>query len=213
VSHDLKQKSHAQFSEWAPTYDNHWLNHFLFEPAHALLLEEAEALTPGDALDVGCGTAELASRLASRRWQVYAMDLCEPMLHQALAKLNGARDSVHLTVGDSEHLPFGDRSFDLITCSNSFHHYPHQEAVIREMFRVLRPGGRLFLLDGWPDKLWGHILYDIIITRVEGGKVRHRRSADVVELFEKTGFQSVSQKQVHALFPILLTRGIVPGSR
>ncbi len=210
LSHDLKQEARAQFCDWAPTYDNHWLNLFLFEPSHALLLGETESTAPGVALDIGCGTGELALRLAHCQWQVFAMDLCEPMLHQALAKLNGERSRVHLTVGDSEHLPFADHTFDLLTCANSFHHYPHQPAVVREMFRVLRPGGRLLLLDGWPEHLWGRLLYDVIVTRLEGSKVRHRKAHDVRQLFEEAGFICVTQKRVHSLFPLLLTRGTVP---
>jgi ubiquinone/menaquinone biosynthesis C-methylase UbiE len=210
LNHELKKKAHAEFCEWAPTYDDHWLNRYLFEPSHALLLEEAEPLPPGLALDIGCGTGELAARLASRHWHVVAMDLCEPMLHQARTKLNGGRGLVHLALGDSEHLPFESGSFDLLTCANSFHHYPHQEAVVREMFRVLKPGGRLFLLDGWPDHWLGRVIYDLIITRVEGGKVWHRESDHMKEMFEQTGFAHVTQERVFSLFPILLTRGIVP---
>jgi ubiquinone/menaquinone biosynthesis C-methylase UbiE len=208
--HKLKREAHAEFSEWAATYDEHWLNHYLFEPSHTLLLNEIRHTPAGRALDIGCGTGELASRMAARGWQVVGLDLCEPMLHQARAKLNGGGPRVGLTVGDSEHLPFAADSFDLLTCANSFHHYPHQEAVVREMRRVLRPGGRLLLLDGWPDQFVGRIIYDLIITHVEGGKVWHRESHHMKEMFEEAGFAHVTQKRVYSLFPILLTRGIVP---
>jgi ubiquinone/menaquinone biosynthesis C-methylase UbiE len=207
--HDLKQKAHAEFSKWATTYDDHWLNHYLFEPSHTLLLSEVRHTQPGRALDIGCGTGELGSRLAARGWQVVGLDLCETMVHEACAKIGEGK--LCLTVGDSEHLPFAPQSFDLLTCANSFHHYPHQDAVVREMYRVLKPGGRLLLLDGWPDQWMGRIVYDMIITRVEGGNVWHRESHHMREMFEETGFAGITQKRVYSLFPILLTRGTVPG--
>ncbi len=210
VNHELKRDTHAEFCDWAATYDAHWLNHFLFEPSHKMLVRELAAVTPGRVLDVGCGTGELANRLARRGWQVIGLDLCEPMLHRARFKLNGYAGSVRLTVADSEHVPFADGAFDIVTCANSFHHYPNQEAVVRELHRVLKPGGQLFLLDGWPDQFIGRIVYDLIITHVEGGQVWHRESHDVKVMFKDAGFDRVGQKRTYSLFPILLTRGAVP---
>ena len=53
--------------------------------------------------------------------------------------------------GDSERLPFATGSFDFVTCTNSFHHYPRQNRAVVEMHRVLRPGGRLLIIDGYRD--------------------------------------------------------------
>jgi len=210
MNHKLKRRAHVEFSDWAATYDGHWLNRFLFEPSHAMLLEELGGVSPGRALDVGCGTGELANRLARRGWTVVGLDLCETMVHRAWHKLNGNADCVCLTVADSERLPFGTGSFDVVTCANSFHHYPHQETVVRELYRVLRPGGRLFLLDGWPDHFLGRVIYDLVITRVEGGDVRHRGARYLEAVFKRAGFRHVSQRRTYSFFPILLTRGTVP---
>ena len=208
----FKRKAHRQFSAWAETYDGHWLNYFLFEPSHALLLKELREVAPGRALDIGCGTGEFVARLAGRGWEVFALDLCEPMVRQARVKAAGANvgGAVSVTAGDSEHLPFASGSLDVVTCANSFHHYPHQAKVVGEMYRVLRPGGRLLLLDGWPDQFMGRIIFDFIITRVEGGSVWHRESHDMRAMFEDAGFCNVTQRRTYSLFPILLTIGLVP---
>jgi ubiquinone/menaquinone biosynthesis C-methylase UbiE len=205
----FKRKAHSEFSAWADTYDRHWLNHFLFEPSHELLLKQLREITPGRALDIGCGTGEFAARLAARGWEAFALDLCEPMVLQARTKAASIGRVVSVTVGDSEHLPFATGSLDLVTCANSFHHYPHQAKVVREMFRVLQPGGRLLLLDGWPDHFIGRIVYDVIITRVEG-HVWHRESHHMRAMFKDAGFCDVTQKRTYSLFPLLLTIGLVP---
>jgi SAM-dependent methyltransferase len=206
----FKRKAYARFNAWAETYDRHWLNYFLFEPSHALLLKQLKGVAPGRALDIGCGTGQFAARLANRGWEVFALDLCESMAIQARANAADVCGTVSVTVGDSEHLPFATGSLDVVTCANSFHHYPHQAKVIGEMRRVLRPGGRLLLLDGWPDQFIGRIVYDVIITRVEGSSVWHRESHHLRAMFKEAGFCDVTQRRTYSLFPILLTNGLVP---
>ncbi len=209
VKHKTKANAHAEFSEWADSYDSDWINHFLFEPAHAILIKELKRHRPGRSLDIGCGTGELATRLARRGWDPVAFDLCENMLQCAKRKTNH-EVCVTLTAGDSEHLPFADASFDAITCANCFHHFPDQQAVLHEMRRVLKPGGRLLVIDGWPDPIVGRVIYDLIITHVEGGDVKHRSARDMQTFFDRAGLREVSHHRHHGPLPLLLTRGTVP---
>jgi ubiquinone/menaquinone biosynthesis C-methylase UbiE len=75
-----------------------------------------------------------------------ATDLTPAMLSaaRALAAERGTLN-VEFAIADAEELPFGDSSFDLVTCRIAAHHFPHPEHSLREVKRVLRPGG-LFLL-------------------------------------------------------------------
>ena len=72
------------------------------------------------------------------------VDLTPRMIEVARAK-NLANAS--FLVGDSEHLPFEQGAFDVVICTNSFHHYPNPQAFMQEAARVLKDGGRLILRD------------------------------------------------------------------
>ena len=54
---------------------------------------------------------------------------------------------VELVVGDCENLPFAENSFDVVICCESFHHYPNPQDFFNNVYRVLRPNGRLILRD------------------------------------------------------------------
>ena len=72
------------------------------------------------------------------------IDLSEHMIHVAKKK---EMPNVNFVVGDCENLPFDTDSFDVVTCSMSFHHYPNPEDFFHSLSRVLRPGGRFILRD------------------------------------------------------------------
>lgn len=99
-------------------------------------------------LDLGCGAGHTALALASSAARVTALDLTPEMLAVASA-LAGERGvaNVDFCLGDAAALPFADRSFDLVTSRYSAHHYADPTRAVAEAARVLRPGGRLLLVD------------------------------------------------------------------
>ena len=113
--------------------------------------------------------------------------------------------------GDSERLPFASGTFDFVTCANSFHHYPRQDRAVAEMHRVLRPGGRLLLIDGYRDAPWGWFIYDVCVAFREGD-VHHASARRFRDLMDRAGFQAVAQKVHRGPAPFLLSEGVVPES-
>ena len=211
-----KAAAGRQFAKWSAGYDRSLLQWLLFVPSHYCLLER---LGPGggfDLLDVGCGTGIFLDRVktAYPLARVTGVDYSRSMLEFAAGRLSGGqRDSgtagrtPGLVQGDSEFLPFEDDSFDVITCAHSFHHYPHQEDVVGELYRVLRPGGRLMLIDGFRDGWWGWLIYDVCVVAVEG-EVRHASAERFRELLAQAGFVAIRQWVSGRLAPFLLTQAV-----
>ncbi len=99
-------------------------------------------------LDVATGTGRLPQALLATRsfkGHITALDLSARMLAQAQAKL--ADRAAHITwlQHDAQILPFPDESFDVVTCLESLEFFPHPLDAVREMVRVLRPGGMLVI--------------------------------------------------------------------
>jgi ubiquinone/menaquinone biosynthesis C-methylase UbiE len=196
-----------QFDRWSDRYDRDVLQRLFFLPSHRMLLA---ALRHDERriLDIGCGTGRFAIEVL-RRYpdaQVFGLDLSSRMLDQCWQRFQEAGGSLQLVRGDSERLPFGDNSFDVVTCSHSFHHYPSQSRVLSEMHRVLKPGGRLMIIDGDRDRWWGRFLFDGIVVFLEG-PVHHLSSRAFRSLYRQFGFEDISQKRRRGLLPFLMTVG------
>jgi ubiquinone/menaquinone biosynthesis methyltransferase len=109
-------------------------------------LVRAVAPRPGErALDLACGTGDIAFRLAASGARVCGLDITPRMLQLARAKLSPG--ACTWTTGDMTALPFADGAFDLVTTGYGLRNVPDLDAAIAEIARVLRPGGRFASLD------------------------------------------------------------------
>ncbi|MCM1326164.1 MAG: methyltransferase domain-containing protein [Bacteroidales bacterium] len=99
-----------------------------------------------DLLDAGCGTGAMLGMFKKDHpdKNYTGVDLSEKMIEVARSK---NIEGIRFVAGDCENLPFPDNSFDVVTCSMSFHHYPNPERFFISLQRVLRPEGRLVLRD------------------------------------------------------------------
>jgi SAM-dependent methyltransferase len=108
----------------------------------------------GRVLDVGCGTGFFLLNLwqAGFVGEAHACDISPGMVAVCLESARTIGCDVRAKVADAECLPYEDRTFDLVTAHAVLHHLPEPVTALREMFRVLRPGGAL-LVAGEPTTL------------------------------------------------------------
>jgi SAM-dependent methyltransferase len=114
----------------------------------ALLFERLQPVVDEALLDLGCGPAHTALFFAPYVRRVVGADLSDEMLRAAeLGARQRGVEGLWVT-SDVHHLPFRDRSFDLVTCRAAAHHFTEPERAIGEAARLLRRGGRLGIVDG-----------------------------------------------------------------
>ncbi len=102
-------------------------------------------------LDVGCATGRLLSRLGKAGAKnLSGTDLAANILKVANQKLSSINVKADLKVADAEEeLPWADESFDFVTLTGVFHHFYNPQKSLQEIYRVLKTGGRLILIEPW----------------------------------------------------------------
>lgn len=121
---------------------------------------------PDRVLDLATGSGDVAFALARRLaapTSILGMDFCAPMLAEAEAKKAAARDArydrVQFQPGDGMALPLADDSFDAVTIAFGLRNMADRHHALGEMRRVLRPGGRLFVLEFSQPHAWFRPFY------------------------------------------------------
>jgi demethylmenaquinone methyltransferase / 2-methoxy-6-polyprenyl-1,4-benzoquinol methylase len=175
------QKVIGMFSAIAHRYDltNSVLSFGIHHWWRRVLLKKAPSRRDIIALDLCTGTGDLLPILSRRYSQVVGADFCRPMLDVADKKY-GSHKGISLCQADALDLPFADNSFGVVTVSFGVRNFESLQKGLREIQRVLAPGGRLLVLEfGQPKGLFGFVYrwYSKVIMPWIGGVLTGNRTA------------------------------------
>ncbi|MFA5266267.1 MAG: ubiquinone/menaquinone biosynthesis methyltransferase [Opitutaceae bacterium] len=130
------------------------------------LVDAVREYRPASVLDLATGSGDVAFSLARAMPHVIritGLDFCKPMLDEAEAKKNLAHDNCHACIefrqGDGMALPFAAESYDAVTLSFGLRNMASRDVCLQEIHRVLKPGGRLFILEFSQAYAWFRPLY------------------------------------------------------
>jgi SAM-dependent methyltransferase len=109
-------------------------------------LHEYRSFAGRKVLDVGCGNGYVLSRYAAEGAEVYGVDLTPTAIALSERRFELSGLSGLFTVANAEELPFEDETFDCVCSMGVVHHTPDTEKAVAEIFRVVKPGGRVILM-------------------------------------------------------------------
>ena len=156
----------SMFARIAGRYDaaNHLLSGGVDFWWRQRLVRSVHDARPGAVLDLATGSGDVAFALADglpRGTAITGMDFCQPMLDEAVKKgaANPRWSQIEFRQGDALALPLPDRSYDAVTISFGLRNMADRHQALGEMRRVLRPGGRLFVLEFSQPYFWFRPFY------------------------------------------------------
>ncbi len=172
-----------EYARLAAGYERKWSGYIEATTEQTLARMQ---LRPRDRLlDVGCGTGALLARLARTHPpdQLVGVDPVPEMLSVVRRRLAG---SVELREGWAERLPFEAQQFDVVVSCNAFHYIRQPVEALREMDRVLRPGGLLIITD-WCDDYLACRLCDLYLRWFSRAHFKTYGERECARLLQETG--------------------------
>ncbi len=139
-------------------------------------------------LDLGGGTGELANHLP-KNVEVIVADPSEAMLKKGRQK--NFNQQVKFELAEGADLPFADQTFDYITISDALHHFRQVETALSEAGRVLKPGGKLYILEFDPTTFFTKVI--IFFEKLVGEPVNFFKAQKLAEMTAETGLKTESE--------------------
>lgn len=186
---DYKKESQETFDAQAKVYDET----FYGKHARALYAPLCERLKTRQftyLLDVGCGTGKLLSNIHEQHPDAYlfGIDISNEMLHIARENLG---EYAIVQYGDAEFLPYASGSMNVITCNDSFHHYPNPLEVLNAMYCVLEKGGVLLIGESYAPFGIRHMM-NLYFKKSKDGDVKIYTKKEMIKMLEFIGFQDIT---------------------
>jgi ubiquinone/menaquinone biosynthesis C-methylase UbiE len=168
---------------------------YTYPGIRTILRETAASIARPRVLEIGCGSGEWLSELASIGCDVAGIDPSEKMLERARTKVGG-----DLRQGSAEALPWFDASFDLVLCVNSLHHFASPIAALREAFRVLRPAGKFLSIGLDPHEGGGRwYVYEFFPRSLAIDRERFASKSQRISWLQSAGFRNIDVKAADRL--------------
>ena len=191
------QMNEAMWDKWAEadTLDNNGPQSRFLRAAQNKVISLLNIQPNVHLLDIGCGTGWAvgqAANMVDGKGLFYGVDLSPKMIEKAKSNFSG-KDNFRFIQANSESIPLDDNFFDIIICTNSFHHYLHPDKALKEMRRLLKSGGKLFLLDPLADS-WIGKFWDVLAKLKEPEHVKIYSTKEFQQLFEQAGLKYSSTK-------------------
>ncbi|HEX5017777.1 MAG TPA: class I SAM-dependent methyltransferase [Actinomycetes bacterium] len=162
--------------------DTHWW----YQERRSIVRSAVRRLTPGVALDIGAAGGGNTRVLRDAGWTAFAVEYSDQ--GAGIARARG----VLAMQGDARLLPVRDRSVDLIIAFDVLEHIEEDDRAVEELYRVLKPGGRLLVAVPADQRLWSD--HDVAV-----GHVRRYDRVDLQRLLSMAGFQLLSLRSWNVL--------------
>jgi len=193
---------HAQLNEikwdkWAESFDGGgWIHRYLRD-AQSKVISILDLKENIHFLDVGCGTGWAIGQVAeivNNNGVFYGVDLSSKMIEKAKENFSG-KQNLHFIKANAESIPLDSDFFDVIICTNSFHHYLHPDQAVNEFYRLLTKDGKVYIMDTTTD-VWYAKIVDWIFRLFEAEHVKHYNTKEYQQFFRNAGLKHIASQAV-----------------
>jgi ubiquinone/menaquinone biosynthesis C-methylase UbiE len=197
----------SQYDAWARVYDWFWRRYM---NKTLPVAQRTAAVASGEqVLDLACGTGALLARIArdTPRANLAGIDVAPQMVRRAREKLDAAAD---VRRGDAHNLPFAAGTFDSVVCANTFHYFTQPTTVLAEARRVLKPEGRLVILD-WCRDYWTCRLMDRLLHLIDPAHNACYTLGGLTTLLQDAGFevQTAGRYRFDLVWGMMVTKAVL----
>lgn len=199
----MKESKHirlneAKWNRWAKSLDNKNFKTDYLRKAQSSVISLLDIRENMNFLDIGCGTGWAVGQLAksvNNKGSFYGVDLSPKMIEKAKENFKDI-DTIHFVKANSESIPLDTGFFDSIICTNSFHHYLNPDKVMKEIYRLLKAGGKIYILDPTAD-FWFIKIIDKVVKLFEPEHVKIYSTEEFKRFIVNVGLKYVGCEKIN----------------